>query len=140
MMYRHFAFSDLEWLDPPSFQGEDLLAALANRKLIRDLVEANKEHCWTALDDDGYPVLCAGIYEYEDHGVSWAFFHNDMKREMVHCVRAVRACLQKFHDLTGKPVYVTVDEDHEDAVRWARVIRFEPKEGLRGIWWAPVQQ
>lgn len=130
-----FAMNHLRWLVPPDHQADVLLSATNARQDVMKLVEANEDYCGTIMDEDGLPILCSGVYEYETHGLAWTFFHEDMKDTMKASVRIVRSYLRKFLDLTGKPVYVTVDETVEDAVRWVKLIGFAPVEGQEGIWW-----
>lgn len=117
---------------------QDLLATLDQRGRVMELVGSNPEYCGTVLDGDGYPILCAGTYECANGGVSWTFFHDEMRRDMRACVRIVKQYAQKFMALTDKPIYVTVDNSHPDAVRWVKLIGFRQKKG--GIWWVHPQR
>jgi hypothetical protein len=133
-----FAFSHLLWLKPPAHQLVELLNALDHRYEVMSRVEANRPYCGTILDEDDLPILCSGIYEGPQIGVAWTFFHQDIGAGMIGCVRIVRWYMNKFLDLTGKPIYATVESGERDAERWARVVGLEPVKG--NIWWARQQQ
>lgn len=130
-----FAFGHLRWIDPPDHQAPVLLQILKNRARAHEQLWGNEEFCGTILDDDGLPILCAGIYRREDCGLAWTLFHRDMKHEMTFCIRTVRRYMKKFRDLTGLPICVTVDTSVPDAIRWVKVLGFKQGED-GGLWWA----
>ena len=135
-----FALNHLRWLVAPEWQEEVLLRATTTERLTAfQLMAGNEAYCGTVVDDDGLPYLCSGIYEFEDHGAAWTFFHEDMRHCMVYCVRTVRRGMRRFFDLTGKPIYATVDEDNIHAVRWAKAVGLKPIDGTKGTWWASKQ-
>lgn len=129
-----FAFGHLRWIDPPDHQAPLLLEILKNRKLAHEALYGNEELCGTIFNDDGLPVMCAGIYRYDGFGLAWTLFNRDMKKEMVFCVRTVRRYIAKFKSLTDFPIYATVDASIPDAIRWNKLVGFRPcDEG--DLWW-----
>ena len=74
---------------------------------------------------DGHPVASYGALE---GGWTWALLEEGLGRHMIPITRSIKRLLSSHVQVVG-PVYAHIDEDHPEAVRWARILGFEPFEG-----------
>ena len=80
---------------------------------------------WTA-ELDGVPVSACGIL---DNSYAWSLLGEGLGSNMIPVIRATRRALVSYARVVG-PVYAHIDDTHPEAVRWARLLGFEPFEGV----------
>ena len=84
---------------------------------------------WTAMQDRT-PVAACGIMA---HCYAWAFLAADMRRHLLPVTRAVQHVLDTHSHVVG-PVLAHIDEENENAVRWAKFLGFKP-DPIAGNWY-----
>jgi hypothetical protein len=82
------------------------------------------------LLSDGVPVAVGGIYK----GLGWTLLAEDLRRgEMIVIHRVASRMLRCYNDV----VLAEIDEKHDEAVRWARMLGFAKiVEGENLSWYA----
>lgn len=83
---------------------------------------------WTAWLPYGVPVACCGVL---DNGIAWALLSPDAGPHMVAITRASRRVFEMRREL-GLPTVATVDDSHDAAVRWVRMLGF--RQDANGVW------
>lgn len=73
---------------------------------------------WTGWSAYGQPLGCIGILP---NGNTWALLAPVLKQEMLAFSRKATQVMNSF---PGE-VFAEIDEDHPEAVRWARLLGFE---------------
>jgi hypothetical protein len=84
----------------------------------------------TMRDDTGRIVACAGVVDFSDGSLLWAFLAADCRRHMVAIVRGARRLVQ----VAQRPVWATAACDFAPGCRLLQMLGFErqpePVEGV----------
>lgn len=122
-----FAFSDLLM-----FEVQRAHAVLTPMLLARPLsAQRAMEGPWsyTAWSAFGVPVAACGMLL---SGYAWALLAPDLRHYMLPVSRAVRRVMADYRAQEG-PVFAEIDSGYPEAVRWAKLLGFQP-EGAGRTW------
>lgn len=120
-----FAFTDLLDLELQSTHQYLLNPILGRMLSLKPQMEG--PYSWSGWTAHGRLVACAGILP---NGVAWALFSGDMRREFVPITRMARKMMERF---PGQ-VIADIDAEFPEAVRWAKLVGFEPDIRQSGAW------
>lgn len=118
--FKPFRYEDLQAL---RVQNQHKLAHETAISLGRRMQVVENAYAWTAWHERGYPLACCGIY----WGDTWAFLSGDLKEHMIPITRMVRRVLDMYV-AEGGSVYAEVDKSFKPAIRWVKLLGFEPRD------------
>ncbi len=88
---------------------------------------------WTAWDGD-QAIACCGITDC----CTWAFLSCDLRKDMLAITRQVQRVLRIHYVTRPHPIYADIDINHPAAVRWAKLLGFQPHEDNEpNVWQYP---
>lgn len=98
---------------------KDILAMVTDEALLE--IEKQSD-AYTFMDGDEVVAICGTAPYGDGRALAWSFLSSNIKHRMVSVTRYVKDYLKKS---TYRRIEMSVDCDHPEAHRWARMLGFE---------------